>query len=123
MNTKLVTAWEEGGFRYEIFSTPIETAKTETVPEIPYGKQMISVFDYLGGRTPLKGTGQRIYDYVKANNIPYSADHIETKSYTGKIMLYERNFLDVWFSAEHQRVETDLVEQIEMSEEDDDLPF
>jgi hypothetical protein len=123
MEKKLVTAWEEGGFRYEIFSTPIETQIKDIVPEIPYDKQMISVFDYLGGRTPLKGTGQRIYDYAKSNNIPYSTDHIETRSYTGKIMLYERSFLDFWFSEEHQRVETDLVEQIEMSEEDDDLPF
>jgi hypothetical protein len=105
---KLVTAWEIGDMRYELFSYPVTP-----------GKEMISVFEYLGNRTPPPGTGKQIYAYAKQNNIPLDARTIDTGRWSGSIMVYERQFLDFWFSQDYHPESPGTMD----GSEDDGLPF
>lgn len=103
------STWNYDGRRYEIISYPID-------PD----SEMISVFEYLGNRTPPAGTGLRIYEYAKAHEYPIKEVQISTTRYSGPIKLYERSFLDLWFKKEESESQphpeyTNL--------DDDELPF
>jgi hypothetical protein len=76
---------------------------------------MISVYQYLGNRTPEFGTGAKIYNHAKNVGAKYEAAELNTPYYQGKIMLYEREFLDSYFNTNSTTTAP--------SEEDDDLPF
>ena len=92
---KVVTTWEENGMSYTLVSNPIVIA-----PPAPTGSidNMISIFDYMGGRTPAHGTGAKIWNHAKSIGANISTMQVETPKYTGKILLYERSFLDDYFN-------------------------
>lgn len=66
---------------------------------------MVSLFDYLGypARPAL---GKRVADYAKMKKAKHSEREVSTKNYTGKVMLYEREFLDEFFKMESQNTKT-----------------
>jgi len=57
---------------------------------------MLSLFDYL--KKPA-GTelGGKVYKAAKASQVPTSIREVHTKTYSGKVMLYPKEFLDSYF--------------------------
>jgi hypothetical protein len=112
---RLVTTWIENGYVYELFSQSVTAINAST-----NNPELITVFDYLGGKTPPVGIGKRIYDYAKQHNEQIESKHIESKSYSGLVMMYTPEFLNRWFSQENYKT-TEIVES--SSVDDDNLPF
>jgi hypothetical protein len=111
---RTVASWQENGMLYTLTASPIKTELNTT--ETTHSSDMISVYQYLGNRTPDHGTGAKIYAHAKNIGAKYEAAELNTPYYRGKIMLYERSFLDVYFN--NNTVVTESVEY-----DDDDLPF
>lgn len=111
-NKRIVTTWQENGMLYTLTATPINGENTTPKAQ---SSEMISIFQYLGNRTPDQGTGAKVYQHAKNVGAKYEAGDLNTPSYQGKIMLYERSFLDTYFN--NNTATTSIVE------EDDDLPF
>lgn len=120
MKNRTVASWQENGMLYTLTATPIEAELVTDIANVTtydHSKEMISVFEYLGKRTPAAGVGAKIYDYAKSVGAKTDVAEIDTTSYKGKIMLYERGFLDEYYNKPETPVTPQLVE------EDDDLPF
>lgn len=111
---RTVATWQENGMLYTLTATPIEVETTTVVEPATPTLGMISVYQYLGNRTPEYGTGAKIYQHAKNIGAKYEAAELNTPYYQGKIMLYERSFLDSYFNNNETAIST---------EEDDDLPF
>ena len=107
---RIVTSWQENGMLYTLTSTPI---KVENATSNDQPSEMISIFQYLGNRTPDQGTGAKVYQHAKNVGAKFEAGDLNTPYYQGKIMLYERSFLDTYFN---NNPTTAVVV-------DDDLPF
>ena len=127
---RIVTTWEENGMQYTITVKPIDNAVPATGPP----NEMLSIFEYIGNRTPEKGIGDKVYKKAKQVGAKFETKAIETRNYTGKIMLYERVFLDMYYNAvvgntNTEPVVTPQVVQpsthpiIDYDPIDDDLPF
>jgi hypothetical protein len=116
MERRVVSSWDDNGFRYTVIATPIVA-----------DKELISVFDYHYGKTPPYKTGENVYKAAVAAGAVISSKEVITKSYTGKVMLYERSFLDSYFNGLELAAYTPkpmTVPADTMSTyEDDDLPF
>jgi hypothetical protein len=120
MKNRTVASWQENGMLYTLTATPIDGENVTDIANVTtYDRstEMISVFEYLGKRTPATGVGAKIYDYAKSVGAKTDASEIDTTSYKGKIMLYERGFLDEYFN------KPETPETPQTVEEDDDLPF
>ena len=111
---RIVTSWQENGFQYTLTAAPIVNDNTE----------MISIFDYFGGKTQEQGTGERVYKAAVEAGARIDSKQVATKYYTGKVMLYERSFLDSHFN-ETNPVPVAQVKTIKINDiaEEDDLPF
>ena len=122
--SRVVTTWQENGMQYTITATPIQE---KSAPTSSGNKtEMLSVFEYLGGRTPEHGTGEKVYKYAINSGAKIEAKEVSTTKYTGKVMLYERQMLDVYFNKDTTSVPVPKMQQIELRDdtyEDDDLPF
>jgi hypothetical protein len=92
---KVVTTWEENGMSYTLVSNPIVVVTAAPTGSIA---DMISIFEYMGRRTPERGTGAKIWNHAKSIGANISTMQVETPKYTGKILLYERSFLDDYFN-------------------------
>lgn len=57
---------------------------------------MMSLFDYLG-RPAGSELGQRVAAAAAQNKVKYETRHVNTRTYTGDVMLYPKNFLDQFF--------------------------
>ena len=57
---------------------------------------MMSLYDYLGHPAGSK-LGQQVAAAAAQNKIKFETRHVSTKTYTGKIMLYPKSFLDNFF--------------------------
>ena len=57
---------------------------------------MMSLFDYLG-RPAGSELGQRVAAAAARNKVKYETRHVSTRTYTGDVMLYPKNFLDNFF--------------------------
>jgi len=57
---------------------------------------MMSLFDYLG-RPAGSELGQRVAAAAAQNKVKYETRHVSTRTYTGDVMLYPKNFLDQFF--------------------------
>jgi len=90
---RIVTTWEENGMLHTITATPI-VSNTNTNNDT--GKDMLTVFEWYGGTPPLK-TGENVYKAAVAAKAVISSKEVNTAKYTGKVMLYERSFLDSYF--------------------------
>ena len=122
--SRVITTWQENGMQYTITATPIveKSAPTSSGNKT----EMLSVFEYLGGRTPEHGTGEKVYKYAINSGAKIEAKEVSTTKYTGKVMLYERQMLDVYFNKDTITVPVPKMQQIELRDdtyEDDDLPF
>ena len=125
-NNKLITSWIEGNRKYVIYSYPLESAIEVTT-------DMISVFEFLGKRTPPFGAGKKVYDLAKHLGVNYTIKEISVPSYTGKVMLYERQFLHDNCQFLHDNInQLPGIEEVNKSAgnpiinnviDDDDLPF
>lgn len=109
---RLVTSWQENGMLYTLTATPIDGENTTPKAQ---SSEMISIFQYLGNRTPEHGTGAKVYQHAKQVGAKYEAGDLNTPYYQGKIMLYERSFLDSYFNTNQPIISSSV--------EDDDLPF
>ena len=58
---------------------------------------MMSLFDYLG-RPAGPEFGQRVAAAAAQNKVKFETRHVSTKTYTGDVMLYPKNFLDNFFN-------------------------
>ena len=56
----------------------------------------MSLFDYLG-RPAGSELGQRVAAAAARNKVKYETRHVSTRTYTGDVMLYPKNFLDQFF--------------------------
>ena len=122
--SRVITTWQENGMQYTITATPIEEKSTPT--SSGNKTEMLSVFEYLGGKTPEHGTGEKVYKYAINSGAKVEAKEVSTTKYTGKVMLYERQMLDVYFNKDTTSVPVPKMQQIELRDdtyEDDDLPF
>ena len=57
---------------------------------------MMSLFDYLG-RPAGSELGQRVAAAAARNKVKFETRHVSTRTYTGDVMLYPKNFLDQFF--------------------------
>ena len=122
--SRVITTWQENGMQYTITATPIieKSAPTSSGNKT----EMLSVFEYLGGKTSEHGTGEKVYKYAINCGAKVEAKEVSTNKYTGKVMLYERQMLDVYFNKDTTSVPVPKMQQIELRDdtyEDDDLPF
>jgi len=118
---RIVTTWQENGMQYTITAKPINS---NTAVSTGPPNEMISIFEYLGGKTPEKGTGDKVYKHAKKVGAKIETKDVSTTKYTGKIMLYERSFLDVYFNNNTYNTPVLTKEPIiEYDANNDDLPF
>ena len=123
--SRVITTWQENGMQYTITAAPIQEKSTPT--SSGNKTEMISVFEYLGG-TPEQGTGEKVYKYATNSRAKVESKEVTTTKYTGKVMLYERQMLDVYFNQNTTAVPVAPVANIPKQDlinsyEDDDLPF
>ena len=76
--------------RYELYSNIFKNNNIETM-------NMMSLYDYLG-RPAGSELGQQVAAAAAANYVKFETREVSTKTYTGKIMLYPKAFLDQFFS-------------------------
>jgi hypothetical protein len=81
--------------RYTLTAKPIDGTLIYTGPP----NEMISLYEYLGYRSPEKGIGERIHSKAKEVDATISHKEVSTAKYTGKILLYERGCLDMYYNA------------------------
>lgn len=119
--SKVITTWQDNGMQYTLTATPIVEKSTPT----SYGNktEMVSVFEYLGGKTPAAGTGEKVYKYAINSGAKIEAKEVSTTKYTGKIMLYERQMLDVYFNQNTTAPDDATTSIVEDTYDYDDLPF
>jgi hypothetical protein len=127
---KIIATWEDNDMTYTLMATPIE--KQNNIITDP-STDMLSVYEYFGG-TPPHGMGEKIYRYAKDIGAKTDTHDVATPRYTGKIMMYERSFLDTCghiLGEQHTLKKVVLVEEKTVKEnpvisdtyDDDDLPF
>jgi hypothetical protein len=58
--------------------------------------ELVSLYDYLG-RAAGPELGKRVAAAAIAKNIPLNSRYVETKTYTGDVLLYPKSFLDEFF--------------------------
>ena len=75
--------------RYEAYKSIFKNQNIETM-------NMMSLFDYLG-RPAGSELGQRVAAAAARNKVKYETRHVSTRTYTGDVMLYPKNFLDQFF--------------------------
>ncbi len=63
--------------------------------------QMMSLFDYLG--RPAGGElGKQVYDAAYQLKVPVETRHVQTKTYTGDVMIYPEGFLKEYFESKQR---------------------
>ena len=58
--------------------------------------KMMSLFDYLGHAAGGE-LGKQVYDAAYHLKVPVETRHVQTKTYTGEVMLYPEGFLKEYF--------------------------
>lgn len=57
---------------------------------------MVSLFEYLG--KPAGGQlGKQVYEAAKTNKVKTTTKEVKNKNYSGKVMMYPKEFLDGFF--------------------------
>ena len=60
-------------------------------------EEMLSLYDYLG-KAAGKELGAAVNNFAKINKIPVAIKEVSNPKYKGKIMMYPKSFLDVYFN-------------------------
>jgi len=115
--SRIVASWQENGMQYTITATPINT-NTSNPSNGPI-TEMLTVFEYLGNKTPEPGIGEKVYKYAVSTSAKIESKEVSTNKYTGKVMMYQRSMLDVFFN----KTTTSPVDTTSIIEDDYDLPF
>jgi hypothetical protein len=127
--SRIVATWAENGMQYTITATPIAEKPAPT--SSGNKTEMISVFEYLGG-TPPAGTGEKVYKYAVSIGAKIESKEVSSTKYTGKVMLYERQMLDVYFNADTTTIKAPdtnyvakpaVISQTYTESDELDLPF
>lgn len=91
--------------------------------------EMLSLYDYLGRAAGSK-LGKQVADYAKLRKAKHSIRHVSNPAYTGEILLYTKEFLDEYFSAEriiksedYTEINTQLMEDSYKEAIQLELPF
>lgn len=61
-----------------------------------YMEEMLSLYDYLG-KAAGKELGAAVNNFAKENKIPVAIKEVSNPKYKGKIMMYPKSFLEVYF--------------------------
>lgn len=80
---------------------------------------MISLFDYLG-KPAGSALGVRVAAYAKKKKVRHDVREVSNKNYKGQVMLYDREFLDEFFTMERHSEEQKRKLSLD---EDNILPF
>jgi len=78
-------------------------------------EKLLSLFDYLGYPAGNQ-LGEQVAAYAKIRKTKCSTRHVTTKTYTGPVMLYTKEFLDEYFEAkkvfedDYNEINTTLME-------------
>jgi hypothetical protein len=75
--------------RYELYNNIFKNHNIKTM-------NMMSLYDYLGHAAGPE-LGQQVAAAAAANYVKFETREVSTKTYTGKIMLYPKSFLDNFF--------------------------
>ncbi len=59
---------------------------------------MLSLYDYLG-KAAGNELGREVANYASLKKAKFETREVSTPRYTGKVMLYEKSFLDDFFQA------------------------
>ncbi len=59
-------------------------------------EEILSLYDYLG-KAAGKELGAAVNNFAKANKIPVAIKEVSNPKYKGKIMMYPKSFLEVYF--------------------------
>lgn len=59
-------------------------------------EEMLSLYDYLG-KAAGKELGAAVNNFAKENKIPVAIKEVSNPKYKGKIMMYPKSFLEVYF--------------------------
>ena len=59
-------------------------------------ENFVSLYDYLG-KAAGSELGKQVSDYAKLKKAPYQMREVSTKTYKGKVMLYDKAFLEEFF--------------------------
>jgi len=90
--------------------------------------EMLSLYDYLGKAAGEK-LGKEVWEVAAQAGIKTEMREISNPKYTGKVVLYPKNFLDFYFREPETWQIEDRVENLPEGHdwtgntEDDDLPF
>ena len=57
---------------------------------------MLSLYDYLG-KAAGKELGAAVNNFAKENKIPVEIKEVSNPKYKGKIMMYPKSFLEIYF--------------------------
>ena len=95
----VVSSWQHNGYIYTLSAEPIATAETKQLltESNSTASEFLSIFEYFGGKTPPYKTGEQVYKAAISEGVVIKSKEVSTASYTGKVMLYERSFLDKYF--------------------------
>lgn len=79
--------------------------------------EYLSLYDYLQ-KPAGKELGGKVKDRADSMGVPFSTREVSNPKYTGKVLLYPKDFLDSYFKT--PEVEPSLADK---QDYDDDLPF
>jgi len=79
-------------------------------------KKFISLFDFLG-KSAGKDLGKEVYAKAKELKKPTQQKDVSNKTYSGKVTMYEHDFLVEYFKPKESPV------SLKIEIEEDDLPF
>ena len=65
--------------------------------QVMENNKMLSLFDYLGHPAG-SNLGKQVAAVANKLKVPINIREVETKTYKGKILLYPKSFLDVYFN-------------------------
>lgn len=91
-------------------------------------EKLISLFDYLGYPAG-KELGEQVAAYAKIRKTKCSTRHVTTKTYTGPVMLYTKEFLNEYFEAkkvfegDYDEINTQLMEDSFKNNENENYIF
>ena len=81
----------------EVMDEVCDDFEFTTTESVSYeGDMMMSLYEYLG-RAAGGQLGSEVFRAAKSQNVPYDQQMVSTKTYSGKVMLYPRTFLQKYF--------------------------
>jgi predicted Zn-dependent protease with MMP-like domain len=67
------------------------------IQQVMENNQMMSLYEYLG-RAAGSELGKRVAEAAMMHGVAITEREVETRTYSGKILMYPRQFLDAYFN-------------------------